>query len=586
MPHRLPLSTSSGRNRKAIRAGVDMAPPSPGEDKRAAVDQRAYSREKRVRSLSRGATPAVPSRSLSAADAAFLYLERKEIPLAIACVTIFDGPIPFDEFVAKVASKLPQVPRYQQVVMMPSLNMGLPTWEDDRHFDIHRHVFRVVLDPPGGQAEFEALAGRIFSQTLDRSKPLWEIYVVDGLKDKRGALIWRLHHALADGISANRLLELFLDTTPEGSPAFLKPRQRRPAASDSAPTGGLAGVVHTAVDGLISTERGLLGFAQALLGDPKRDGSTNLLRLLPELLMSVERLPFNKPCGKHRKFCWADFDMAEVKAIREAVGGRVNDVILAVLTRALARYVKLHGQSTVNRFVRIVCPVNLRKPGQEESLGNQISFMPVALPMGVRDPVELLRAVAARTETMKSSGAAALLGLVAAGIAKAPPPLQALFWWGLPEVIFPVPLLNMICTNVPGPPVPLYALGRRMIAAYPQVPTGYELGVNVAVASYDGKLFFGLIADAEAASDVNRLRDFLYVSFQELSRAARKLGTVRAPALPKRTRLRTKAVPKPTRLARPEPTKPTEPTPPEPEMGSTAQTPPAAVPAAEVTSAA
>ena len=216
--------------------------------------------------------------------------------------------------------------------------------------------------------------------------------------------------------------------------------------------------------------------------------------------------------------------MADVKAIREAVGGRVNDVILAVVTRALARYVKLHGQSTVNRFVRIVCPVNLRKPGQEESLGNQISFMPVALPMGVRDPVELLRAVAARTETMKSSGAAVLLGLVAAGIARTPAPLQALFWWGLPQVIFPVPVLNLICTNVPGPPVPLYALGRRMIATYPQVPTGYELGVNVAVESYDGKLFFGLIADAQVASDVNRLRDYLYVSFRELSRAARKVG--------------------------------------------------------------
>jgi diacylglycerol O-acyltransferase len=278
--------------------------------------------------------------------------------------------------------------------------------------------------------------------------------------------------------------------------------------------------------------------------------------------------------------------MADVKAIREAVGGRVNDVILAVLTRALARYVKLHGQSTVNRFVRIVCPVNLRKPGQEESLGNQISFMPVALPMGVRDPVESLRAVAARTETMKSSGAATLLGLVAAGIAKAPPPLQALFWWGLPEVIFPVPILNMICTNVPGPSVPLYALGRRMIAAYPQVPTGYELGVNVAVASYDGKLFFGLIADAQVASDVNRLRDFLYVSFQELKRAARKLGTVRAPALPESPRQLKREVPKPRRLARPKPTKPTEPTPPEPEMGSTAPTTPAAVPAAEDTSAA
>jgi WS/DGAT/MGAT family acyltransferase len=523
---------------------------------------------------------------LSAADAAFLYLERKEIPLAIACVTIFDGPIPFDGFVAKVASKLAQVPRYLQVVVMPSLNMGPPTWEDDRHFDIQRHVFRVVLDPPGGEAQLEALAGRIFSQILDRHKPLWEIYVVDGLKDKRSAVIWRLHHALADGISANRLLELFLDTTPEGSPAPSTPHLRRHVASGSIPTGGLAGVVHTALDDLIATEKGLLGFAQALLGGPKQDGSTNLLRLLPELLMSVERLPFNKPCGKRRKFCWAEFDMADVKAIREAVGGRVNDVILAVLTHALARYVKLHGQSTVNRFVRIICPVNLRKPGQEESLGNQISFMPVALPMGLQDPVELLRAVAARTETMKSSGAAALLGLVGAGIAKAPPPLQALFWWWLPEFIFPVPILNMICTNVPGPPVPLYALGRRMIAAYPQVPTGYELGINVAAESYDGKLFFGLIADAEVASDVNRLRDFLYVSFQELNRAARKLGTVRAPALPKRPRRRQKKVPQRSRLARPQPTKPAQPAPPEPEMGSTVPTTPAAAPEVEVRSAA
>jgi diacylglycerol O-acyltransferase len=524
--------------------------------------------------LPKGGNPAVPSRTLSAADAAFLYLERKEIPLAVACVTIFDGPIPFDGFVAKVAFKLRQVPRYRQVVVMPPLNIGLPTWEDDPHFDIRRHVFRVTLDPPGGESELEALAGLIFSQILDRNKPLWEVHVVDGLKDDRCAVIWKLHHALADGISANWLLELFFDTTPEGSPALHKPRQKRPPASDSASAGGLVGVVHTALDGLIATERGLLGFAQALVGDLKQDGSTSLLRLLPELLMPVERLPFNRPCGQGRKFCWAEFDMAEVKAIREAVGGRVNDVVLAMLTRALARYVKLHGQSTVNRFVRIVCPVNLRKPGQEETLGNQISFMPVALPMGMRDPVELLRAVAARTETMKSSGAAALLGLVAAGIAKTPSPLQALFWWGLPEVIFPVPILNLICTNVPGPPAPLYALGRRMIATYPQVPTGYELGINVAVESYDGKLFFGLIADAHVASDVKRLRDYLYVSFEELRRAARKVGPVREPAPAKKPRGRQVDPAKPRRLARPQPTKPAEAVPPEPEMGSTTETTP------------
>jgi len=208
----------------------------------------------------------------------------------------------------------------------------------------------------------------------------------------------------------------------------------------------------------------------------------------------------------------------------------------------------------MKRFVRIVCPVSLRKPGQEEGSGNQISFMPVALPMDVQDPAEMLRAIAARTETMKSSGAAGLVGLAAAFIAKAPPPLQALFWWGLPELILPVPLFNMICTNVPGSPTPLYALGRRMIAAYPQVPTGYDLGINCAVESYDGKLFFGLVADAQVASDVNRLRDFLYVSFQELRAAARK----KAPVAANQPRPRRKEVIRGGRSARKQRPKPAE----------------------------
>ena len=497
------------------------------------------------------------------------------MPLAIACVIIFDGPIPFDEFVASIASKLHRVPRYQQVVVMPPLNIGLPTWEDDPHFDIRRHIFRVTVDPPGGQAELEALAGRVFSRLLDRNKPLWEVYVVDGLKDGRGALIWRLHHALADGISGTRLLEVLLDQTPDGSSALRRPRHRLPQPSNGAPADGISGVVNTTLDGLITAERGLLGFAQALLGDLKQEGSKGLLNLLPELLVSVERLPFNKPCGEGRKFCWADFDMAEVQAIREAMGGRVNDVILTVLTRALARYVQLHGQSIMKRFVRIVCPVSLRKPGQDESLGNQISFIVVALPMDVQDPAEMLRAIAARTEAMKHSGAAALFGLAGACIAKAPPPLQALFWWGLPELILPVPLFNMICTNVPGPPIPLYAVGRRMIAAYPQVPTGYDLGINCAVESYDGKLFFGLVADAQVASDVSSLRDFLYVSFQELCAAARKQAHT---ATKQPGRRRKKVIPR-GRLAAKQPSKPAEPVSPvipEPEMAGPPVTTPTA----------
>ncbi len=507
MPRHMPVNARVGR--KAVRATPDKGG--------------------RSRTLREGAAggKSAASHELSAADAAFLYLERKEMPLAIACLTLFDGPIPYQDFVASVASKLHLVPRYQQRVVMPPLNIGMPTWQDDPIFDIRRHVLRVTVPAPGGEAELEALVGKIFSRVLDRSKPLWEIYVVDGLKGGRGALIWRLHHALADGISGTRLLEVFLDAQPQDS-SILRPPSPTPPSSNGASPGGIAGVVQTTLGGLIAKERELLGLAQTIFGAPRQDGSKGLVDFLPELLVSVERLPFNKPCREGRKFCWADFDMAEVQAIRDAVGGRVNDVILSVLTRALARYVKLHGQSVMKRYVRIIVPVSLRKAGQEGKLGNQITFIPVALPLDVQDPAEMLRAVAARTEVMKHSGAAAVLGIAAACIAKAPPPLQALFWWGLPELILPVPLFNMICTNVPGPPNPLYALGRRMIAAYPQVPTGYDLGINCAVESYDGKLFFGLVADAHAAPDVTRLRDFLYVAFRELSQAARKTARPRA----------------------------------------------------------
>ena len=513
----MPMNVRSGGSEKALGVGGDAAPASSGEQARLAVDNR------------------VLSRTLSSTDAAFIYLERENLPLAIASVCIFDEVVPFDPFVASVESKLDLIPRYRQIVVTPPLDLGLPIWQDDPHFDIRRHIFRINLDSPGGEAELEALAGRILSERLDRKKPLWDIHVVDGLKNGRGALIFRLHHALADGVSAARLQEVLLDTSPQGSPALPKPPYRRPRQrpSDLSLTAAISSGMYNALGGLIAAEAGLISLAEAFFSERMQEGLKGLLGLLPELAASVERLPFNKPCGRGRKFCWAEFDFYDVEAIRKAVGGTINDVVLAVLTRALARYVKLHGQTVVNRFVRIVCPVSLRKADSREGLGNLLSFLPVALPMDVRDPVRMLRAVATRTATMKNAGAAHLVSLAAACIAAAPAPLQSLFWWGIPQVILPVPLLNMICTNVPGPRVPLYAVGKRMIASYPQVPTGYDLGVNCAVESYNGKLFFGFIADAQVASDVDRLRDFLRVSFRELCHAARKKAHTAAKRYPR-----------------------------------------------------
>jgi diacylglycerol O-acyltransferase len=464
----------------------------------------------------------VASSSLSAADSAFLFLERKEVPLHIASVCVFDGPIPFEKFVASIDSRLHLVPRYLQIPVFSPWNLGFPSWEGDSHFDVRRHVFHVTLDRPGGEAELEALAGRILSQLLDRSKPLWDVHVVDGLEGGRGAIIWRVHHALADGLSGVELMKIMLDPTPDVPETIPKPRYRRARrrAAQPAPTADIPTAINKTLGSLLELEAGLLELTQSLIKDSQQSPLKGLAELLPEFTASIERLPFNKPCTGARKFCWTEWSLAEVKAVREALGGTVNDVILTVVTRALARYVKLHGQSVVNRFVRIVCPVSLRLPEQQARLGNQISFLPVALPMDARGPVQMLKAVSARTEALKRSGALGVVTLAAKWLAAAPPPIQALFWRSIPEIILPVPLLNMICTNVMGSPTALYAVGRRMLAAYPQVPTGWDLGVGCAVHSYDGKLFFGLLADTDAAPDVDRLRDFLVLSFEELRRSA------------------------------------------------------------------
>lgn len=459
---------------------------------------------------------------MSAADAAFLYVEREEIPLNIASVCIFDGPIPFREFVASIASKLPQVPRYLQIPVVPPWGLGFPTWQDDPQFDIRRHVIRVTLAPPGGETELQALAGSLLSQRLDRNRPLWDVHVVDGLQGGRGAIIWRVHHSLADGVAGAELMKVMLDPTPEFTltPPMPSYRRVRRQAVEHSLANDISGAINSTLGSLLEFEAGMIDFVKAMFGDNRQIPLKGLVGLLPEFSASIERLPFNKPCTGARKFCWAEWDLAEVQAVRETVGGTVNDVVLAVLTRALARYVKLHGQSVVNRYVRIVCPVNLRPPNKENGLGNQISFLPVALPLDARGPVRMLQAVAARTETLKRCGALGFVGLAARWFAAAPPPLQALFWSSIPEVILPVPLLNMICTNVVGSPTPLYAAGRRMLAAYPQVPTGWDLGVGCAAHSYDGKLFFGFIADTHAAPDVDRLRDFHVLSFEELRRSA------------------------------------------------------------------
>ena len=379
---------------------------------------------------------------------------------------------------------------------------------------------------------------------MDRAKPLWDIHVIDGLEHGQGAAVVRIHHSLADGIAGASLLKVMLDSTPEGSPAIAKARRRpkRPPEASRSIVDALASAIHSSLESVISAESVLLDFSKALAEDSTKDALQKLIGLVPELAASSERFVFNKPCSGERKFCWTEFPFAGVKAIREAGGGTLNDVLLTILARSVARYVRVHREPVAGRFLRVMCPVNIRQDGGQ-SLGNQITFMPVALPLDIESPIQTLREVAARTEIMKNARAAHLVALLGKWIGAAPPPLQALFWKALPEIPLPVPLMHMICTNIPGSPTPLYAAGRRMIASYPHVPTGYELGVNVAIQSYNGQFCCGFTADANVVPDVGRLRDFMHAAFVDLERAAKRKVRLESQA-PKAPRVAPRRMPR------------------------------------------
>ena len=457
-----------------------------------------------------------PGDRLTAEDAVFLYLETKETPLHIGSVSIFDGPIPFEQCLEYIESRLPLIPRYQQRIVIPPFHFGHPTWEPDPDFKIRNHVHHVQLKR-GAETELRNFAGRLFSQIMDRNRPLWDMTVVDGLSGGRSALISRVHHCLVDGVSGVGLMNIMLDPS-------LRARKRKTqhAPPLPGPAVSLADAVITSfsemVERVLSAQSAALDVAQALVGDRTTRALEQLARLVPELLTPLHRLPFNQPCSSGRKVEWTEIPMAEVKSIREACGGTLNDVVLTVVTLAVSRYAQLHGFPVKGRRLRLMVPVNVRRQGIDNGLGNRVSALPVSAPLDVRDPVKLLDAVRRRTEALKEARVADLIHLIATWMGMTPVPLQAAV--GPLSSLLPGPPFHMVCTNVPGPQVPLYALGRKMLTYYPYVPIANQMGVGCAIQSYNQILYVGLTADALAAPDVGRLRRFVDWAFRELGRAA------------------------------------------------------------------
>lgn len=453
---------------------------------------------------------------LSAQDAAFLYLERPNAPLHIGSLGVYEGRIPYERFVAHLDSRMPSIPRYRQRVTFVPFHLSHPTWEDDPEFHIRNHVHHVTLPPPGSDQQLSELTANLFARPLDRFKPLWEAFVIHGLEQERTGILMKVHHCLVDGISGIDLLMAILDISPEPSPApDAPPWNPKPLpALDTR----LAGAFWDQ----LGQQREVLHEIQANLIDPRPQlqRTQEMLRALtlnpPWLEPPAPPTPFAVRLSPERRVAFSDMSFVEIREIRTSLGGTVNDVVLAILAGALRRYLSSHDHCIDGLELRVMIPVNVRLEEEHEALGNRVSCMLTALPLGEADPVRRLTTIRERQDFLKQANQAGGFELLTRLSAYTPASLQALA--GLPPLNNTV--VNLICTNVPGPMIPLYSVGHLMLAHFPLVPLSLNLGLAVGVTSYNQRLYFGLMADPNAVPSVEHLKQCLDESFFELRSAA------------------------------------------------------------------
>jgi diacylglycerol O-acyltransferase len=456
---------------------------------------------------------------LSALDASFLHLEQPDTPMHVGALTVFEGApfvTPAGQFRLAdvrtlVEARLARIPRFRKRVQPVPLDAAHPIWVDDDHFDIAHHVRLTTLPAPGDRAQLLAHFEQIQARRLDRRRPLWELWFVDGLEGGEVALIQKTHHALVDGVSSVDVATVLLDFSPDVE--WLPPTPWRP---EPAPTPG-----RLLIDAVRDQLTDPAGLGAGRPGPAPLDGErlarlTRSVASLAEGGVTAPRTSLNRPVGRSRRFACVRRPLDEVQAVRRELGGTVNDVVLAGVAGGLGRLLDQRGELTPDLTLKAFCPVSVRDDDERLRLGNRVSGMVVALPVAERDPAARLERVRATTAHLKASeqaaGASALLGLTE----YAPAPLLGLATRLAPRQR----LFNLVCTNVPGPQVPLYCMGARMLEAYPMVPLAQNLSLGIAILSYCGHLHVGLLADRDQWDDLDVLEAGLDDAFAELHKAA------------------------------------------------------------------
>src|SRR3954454_5863324 len=455
----------------------------------------------------------------------------------IGGVVTLEAPAP--DFVAlreHVRARLPLVPRYRQKLATPPLGLGRQRWVDDPAFNLDYHVRHTALPSPGGAEQLRRLIGRLFAQRLDRTKPLWELWFVEGLEGGRTALISKTHHALVDGISGVDLATVLfdLDREPEGAAPAAAAWQPRPE-----PTGA-----ELAAESLRSAATAPL---RALARAPReleqaREALEGLGEVVWAGLNPPPDTPLNVRIGPHRRFEVASARLSEFKEVKDAFGGTVNDVVLAVVAGALQRWFHARGLRTEGLEPRAAVPVSIRTADEQGALGNRLAQIVAPLPVGMRDPVLRLKRVSEAMEGIKDSKQALGAEVIAGAQDFAPPTLLA----QASRLNFSTRFYNLLVTNVPGPQVPLYVLGRKVEAVFPVPFLAGERALAVAVMSYDGGMGFGLLGDLDAMPDLVVIAGGIEDSLAEL------LALARGEAPPKPKAARKRPVRKPTPAGEPQ----------------------------------
>jgi diacylglycerol O-acyltransferase len=465
---------------------------------------------------------------LSPVDVSFLDQEKRGSHMHIGAVMVFEGPPPtHDQFRDHIESRLHLVPRYRQKLVYPRFEMGRPLWVDDPSFNIEYHMRHTALPSPGSVEQLRNLAGRIFSQRLDRTKPLWELWLVQGLEANRFALVNKTHHALVDGVSGVDLTTVLFDTSPTPTPIKGEPWTPKVEPSDATLVAeGLKGVVgmparlaHRALDAARRPQE---------TASEVREAAEGLGSVAWKLINPPPTTPLNVPIGTHRRVRWVRFPLTDLKTIKNALGGTVNDVFLAVVSGALGRWLERRGVRTEGLELRGIVPVSIRADEQRGALGNRIAAMLGPLPVYAKDPVARLRIVTEAMKGIKESKQAVGAETLTRLQGFAPPTILA----QASRLNFSTRAYNLLVTNVPGPQFPLYLLGREMEELAPVPFLAPERALAIAIMSYNGNVVIGLMGDYDAMSDLDDFAGDIEDSLAELfaTAMASKPKKRRAPA--------------------------------------------------------